>query len=280
VSLGGDDQVVTVSHVVVERGEAPLALVLTSVRPNIWLLTGDVARVSNVIVGASTGDATRVPRAGVVGVPATKIAVARSTACLRHTRDAARKQLQREATRLAAELGRRPDLIFAEHSIATIRVPSGATDSKSPLPQTKDLSRDGPAGDIWTYVLKHHPRGLIEIDATQVSAQVNVQRFEVLPREAGLAQLVESGALEIMFDTIRAKRMSDGSSPGAAPLRDAAPHSVPRRYMVKRQITIPTGLDGVHAVTFVVPDGVAMPRGDPGQSQIVRKPQKLTFNRK
>jgi hypothetical protein len=112
-----------------------------------------------------------------------------------------------------------------------------------------------------------------------VVAATNVRRFEVLPREAGLAQLVESGALEPMPDTIRAKRKSDGS-PGAATLRDAAPHTVPRRYTVRRQITIPAGLDGVHAVTFVVPDGVAMPRGDPGQSQIVRKPQKLTFNRK
>jgi hypothetical protein len=280
VSLGGDDQVVTVSQVVIERGETRLALVLTSIRPNIWLLTGDVARVSNVLVGASTGDGTRVPRAGVVGVPVTKVAVARSTTCLRHARDAARKQLQREATRLAGELGRRPDFIFAEHRIATIRVPSGAIDRKSPLPQTTDLRRDGPAGDIWAYVLKHHPKGLVEIDPTHVIAAVNVQRFAVLPREAGLAQLVEAGALEIMLDTIRAKRKGDGSAPGAAPLRDAAPHTVPRRYAVKRQITIPAGLDGMHAVTFVVPDGVAMPRGDPGDSQIVRKPQRLTFNRK
>jgi len=75
-----------------------------------------------------------------------------------------------------------------------------------------------------------------------VLAPGKVEPYEVLPRQYGLRQLVEQGKLE---------RTEDG-------YRIVQP--IPR---------FPTGLAGAHRVTFYLPEGMPIPSGDLGHSELI-----------
>ena len=83
---------------------------------------------------------------------------------------------------------------------------------------------------------------MIDIDPGKVVANVPVAGYEVLPSEAGLAQLVTSGALT---------------------------QNNPGEYVVQRKTRLPAGLYGAHSVTFVVRKGAPYPEGDPGHSCVI-----------
>ena len=83
------------------------------------------------------------------------------------------------------------------------------------------------------------PGGVIQIDSKTVVADVAVAPYEVLPQQAGLVQLLKTGAL---------------TQNGAG------------EYIVRQKIRFPAGLAGAHAVTFLVIKGTPYPDGDPGHS--------------
>jgi hypothetical protein len=78
----------------------------------------------------------------------------------------------------------------------------------------------------------------VRIDPAAVVAVMPVASYEVMPQEAGLVQLLESGAIE---------RNGQGE------------------YLVKRKIRYPPR----SAVKFVILKGVPVPDGDPGASTVV-----------
>jgi hypothetical protein len=75
-----------------------------------------------------------------------------------------------------------------------------------------------------------------------VVSSVPAARYEVLPQQAGLVQLLASGAL---------KQNSLGE------------------YIVREKIRFPAGLHGAHSVTILVIKGVPYPDGDPGHSCVI-----------
>jgi hypothetical protein len=87
------------------------------------------------------------------------------------------------------------------------------------------------------------PGGVVEIDVKSVVASGKVQPYEVLPKQAGLIQLVKSGALE---------RTKDGF------------------YLIKKTFSnFPAGLTSAHGVKFILATGVEMPGSDPRHSTII-----------
>lgn len=277
VALGGEDKEVTIARVTIEPGVEPLSLALTSHTANIWLVDGEVGRVVQVVLGAGSGDKRGTPRAGVVGVPREKVRVARSTDCLRYVESRAKAMPTSESARVKLMLGRAPDLVFAEYGLAGIGVPSGKRNTASPYPGVVQPRAGSQAADVWQLMLKYNPMGLIAIDPATVMADVKVARFTTLPQEAGLAQLVESGALEIVGHVQEVEiggtrvALGEGDRVGGAAPQQLEAYSVPSHYLVKKQFVYPAGLAGAHSVTFVVPAGAPEPLGSPGHSRVLRQ---------
>ena len=59
-----------------------------------------------------------------------------------------------------------------------------------------------------------------------------------------------------------------GASPAAPPEISLPSISIHRSYVVLKQFAYPAGLYGAHGATFIVPQGVATPTGNPGHSSI------------
>jgi hypothetical protein len=83
---------------------------------------------------------------------------------------------------------------------------------------------------------------MIELDPKRVVAGVAAERYGVLPQEAGLIQLLKSGALT---------QNRDGD------------------YLIKQKIRFPAELSGAHSVKFLLLRGVPMPDGDPNHCEVI-----------
>ena len=88
-------------------------------------------------------------------------------------------------------------------------------------------------------LLRFHPEGVQEIDPRTVVASAPVERYVVLPEEAGLSQLEQEGAIT---------------------------RTSPQEFLVHKHIQFPAGLNGAHPVMFRIRKGVPAPHGDPGHS--------------
>ena len=82
----------------------------------------------------------------------------------------------------------------------------------------------------------YSPGGLVEIDPKAVVSSLPAQTYEVFPQEAGLVQLLESGAL---------KQNRAGE------------------YVVQKKTRLPAGLAGAHSVKFLLLRGTPLPDGTP-----------------
>jgi hypothetical protein len=82
----------------------------------------------------------------------------------------------------------------------------------------------------------------VKVDASKVIASAPAENYEVLPNQAGLMQLVDSGALE---------------------------QNKSREFLIKKKIRFPAELYGAHAVRFLLLRGVPEPEGDPGHSCVI-----------
>lgn len=243
VSLGGDDVEVTVGDIVIEEGEETLDLVLLSYDAQIWRLRGAVGRIGRVVASAvrPAGPNDPTPRVGVVGIPRDKLAVPRRSDCLPYFYRTDGPERTRAIAAVAALAKRAPDTVLGSYGVSTVALPSGKLDEKTAMPGSVQLPVSGPATAIWREMLRFNPSGLVKIDPADVVSAVPARSYAVLPQQAGLAQLVEEGALTV-----------DG-----------------RSFTIRRKILFPAGLNGAHSVTFVLGRDVPAPDGSPGHSCVL-----------
>ena len=97
-------------------------------------------------------------------------------------------------------------------------------------------------GDLERNFLFLTPGGLVEIDPKSVVASTTVEPYEVRPQEAGLIQLMQSGALT---------------------------QNQRGEFLIHSKIRFPIALDGRHAAKFLLMRGVPMPEGNPGGSLVI-----------
>lgn len=89
--------------------------------------------------------------------------------------------------------------------------------------------------------------------------------------QAGLTEALRAGALRLgNMGDVNAWRSAYTSKTGQSPGRDFDERVRSLTvYVVTGDMAIPSGLNGAHAVLFVLPRGVPFPRGNPGHSPIL-----------
>lgn len=251
--IGGDGVVVQTSAVVIEDGQEPLFIVLSSYTAQIWQLSGAVHRVEAVVLGSTrAGDGGR-PRVGVVGIDRARTHIAPHVGCLPLFYSPDRRPAP---DLLQAVFGRRPDVVVGQYGIGRVLLPSGQTERHTSSTNAISGPSAGPAAEMWREFLRFNPGGLVRIDPETVIADLPVATYRVRPQQAGLAQLLESGALEIAGTN----RVID--------VRQGVERVGIGRLRVLDHVTFPAGLHGAHLTSFVVARGAPNPVGDPGHSTV------------
>ncbi|WP_413872905.1 hypothetical protein [Albidovulum sp.] len=255
IAVAGPDQETTAARLVIEPGERPLYIVVSAYEAMLWQIEGATERVERIVVQPRRAAAG--PGAGVTGLPEERVSFVPAGACFEPFHEAAngiKANWVRQA--LAGPLGRAADGVVASYTLGFTALPSGrdVTPPPAPRPVQKDaLGRpvftvDMNAPDV--LMRRFHPAGLSTVDPAAVIAPEKVSAYDVLPQEAGLGQLLETGAL--------------------VPAREDLGRGLGRAFIIRKPIArFPAGLAGAHSVTFILGKGVAMPAGDPGHSAVL-----------
>ncbi len=274
VALGPQDEVTGVGSVNVQPGKEPLYIVIVSFRPAIWRFYGATERIERVVVTTTSSFIDKTDHkphyaAGVTGLPAERVTFPKQLGCLRYFSEAPSIASAQAAGAVKADVGKMPDVVAAKYGVSAFVVPAGKIEMiASDRPQLLVIQKSGgtltingdsskirvvtPSGNIERELRRFHPGGVIEVDAKKVVANVPAEPYAVLPQEAGLVQLLRSGALT---------------------------ENDLGEFLINKKITFPAGLTGAHGVKFLLRRGVPKPDGDPGHSAVIAeetgKPVKL-----
>ena len=262
VALGSQNEVTGVGNVVAEPGVDPLYLVIVTNQATIWRFYGATERIERVIVMSTQPWSGKLaknapPRAGVVGVPAERVSFPHASNCLSYFTTAPSTQSAQAAGIVKAVVGKSPEVVVAKYSVIAFNAPSGRIESAKMgggggliIVQNgqRFVVENGKMRALETTqnpdaeLDRFHPGGVVTIDAKVVVASVPVEPYEVLPQEAGLSQLVKSGALS-----------RNGSN----------------EFLINKEMRFPGGLNGAHSVKFLLRRGVPTPSGHPGHSTVI-----------
>ena len=262
VALGSQNEVTGVGNVVAEPGTGPLYLVIATNQATIWRFYGATERIERVVVMSTQPWSGKLaknapPRAGVVGVPAERVSFPHAGNCLSYFTTAPSTQSAQAAGTVKAVVGKSPEVVVAKYSVIAFNAPSGRIESTKTgggggliIVQNgqRFVVENGKMRALETTqnpdaeLDRFHPGGVVTIDAKAVVASVPVEPYEVLPQEAGLSQLVKSGALS-----------RNGSN----------------EFLINKEMRFPGGLNGAHSVKFLLRRGVPTPTGHPGHSTVI-----------
>lgn len=274
VTVTGQDESSSLADVEIRPGRNPVYLVLSSATPLIWRITGDTARVRQVI-------AFHAKSAGVTGVPARIVRFSRGASCSLPFNFYDGRKLETDVPVLAM-FGRRPDGIGADYGLYRAIVHNaGVTIDRSRIRSGEDVlilanhprepvfphsGGDGPS-TLEQEFDKLFPAGIANIEPDEVVASGPVERYEVLPMTAGALQLERSGAL-IPATASDVRRWKDraiiSGHVRADQITDLDFNSA---YRATRPIRIPAGLCGGYLMTFFIPSRDYV-KGDPCHSNI------------
>jgi hypothetical protein len=168
VNLGDITEDTGFSEIRVEEGEAPLYVVLSAYSGVVWNFTGQIDRVSTVVVSSYKPG-------GVVGIDAGKVAFLEGHDCLARAYEFPSVDGIRVTAQLRNLLGAEV-AVGGAYALSQIAVPSMMVD---------DASRDSERG-----------KPAVIVDPATVVSNTEVSTFEVLPGRAGIRQLLDNGSLE------------------------------------------------------------------------------------
>ncbi|MGY3454277.1 EF-hand domain-containing protein [Bradyrhizobium sp. USDA 4353] len=264
VTLKSQDVEVRTGRIVIEPGNEPLYLVVSTHRATIWQVSGAVERVERIVAssmqtGANGSDPQAAPLAGVTGVPAERVSFLKRSNCLSYFSEAPSSGSLVSAGAVRRMTGKAPDVLAARYSVSSFSAPSGKIETTRDerdgslviRKREGSLTIIGSGGNATIQMgpsrardemMRFFPGGVMEIDPKSVVGSAPAMPYEVLPSQAGIVQLLASGAL------------SENRS---------------GEYIVRSKIRFPAGLYGAHSVTFLVMKGTPYPDGDPGHSCVV-----------
>jgi Ca2+-binding EF-hand superfamily protein len=261
VTVNGQDNLTTLVRIGVEPGKEPIYLVLTSQNGVVWAFEGAVERLSRVAVVPGRYFGTEAKKgwanAAVQGVAKDRVTFLPLDSCVHGSYyDPKSRNGQLMARAVARALGRAPSGTVGVYAAQAIAIPSG-TVTQAHKDQDLIISGDSAVMGTSTGEIKvihggltplmqeewlSKSGGVVKVDPENLIAPGRVETYEVVPGQDGLRQLVENGTLE---------RTDLGYR------------------LLKPLSRWPAGLSGAHAVTFILPKGMAMPAGSPGQSQVI-----------
>ncbi|MEL6374544.1 MAG: hypothetical protein AAFR04_11330 [Pseudomonadota bacterium] len=291
LSVGPQGDPISVADVTIEPGTSKLHLVLSSYKGIIWRFNGAVDRVETVIATSQTSRGRprtkgfsllkrsswrnrfkrfRTVRSGIVGVPKDKVFFTKTSGCLNYLTNLRKSSRRRATQSIEALLGRSPDVITGAYRMRAAFVPSGRlVNTNTPLPGAMTGDAEGPGAGLWRRMLNDVPGGLIALEPGTVAAPKPLSSLPLLPREAGIAQLLKDGAL-VVEAMGRSVQVHDGKPKLV---------EMPTSFRVTRDITLPAGLAGWRGVQFILEKGVSVPKGDKGTACIRREGEKRPVGR-
>ncbi|MEO0381959.1 MAG: hypothetical protein AAF234_00280 [Pseudomonadota bacterium] len=259
VAVGDLDEITTVVSLDVTPGDEPVYLAVTNFRPTVWNLTGATERIEQVVSLSASRPS------GFTGVDAARVAFPGDRQCaLRYFTDSDGGHAAQARGRLTFELGRVIDHLYGSYELGQlllandgitetgstgrrsgdIVIVSDGTEFEISADGVRQISESGDAESVRAELLRFFPLGVVRVDPSAVvTTGTPAQAYDVLPAQAGLLQLLRSGAIS---------RTSDGFFSIDQPI-----------------VRFPAGLNGAHSVRFVVRTGVPFPAGSPGHSTVV-----------
>jgi len=257
-TAGSQDVATRTGAIVVDAGRDPLYLVVTSFHPTIWRITGATGRIERlVLAGMSTGPNEaipgKLPLIGATGIARERVTFLRHPHCL-HLFESPANWIEAADRLLKFEIGRGNVRRGVFGEVSEVSVPSFTHRSLrlQPMPMvvfgrsnsvlviegrtSSQLILSG-RNDLDEELKLFMPGGVTQVDAGAVVASLPAEPYEVLPQQAGLIQLMQSGALT---------RDDQGD------------------FIIGRKIRLPAELNGGHK--FRLPRGVPEPDGHSGHS--------------
>lgn len=296
VTAAGQDNVTTTISVEIAEDAKPMYLLLSSYDPIIWRFTGNTAAVRRLALSSLHRNEKGFSGSGATGLPKDRVSFLKYK-CLPYYHNPMEKKGRQAKTAIEKLAGRETDWFDGSYSYNRLFIGSAKIDFAKT--ETKMSAPKGYAPEVWPTLLRFSPGGVVEIDPESVVAHDKVEKYEVLPQEAGLAKLVHDGALQIEQsrsntqmlivgeDTIvinsgngGGRDMIDGgeghdtiitNGQGNIRVRRASPGlMLSGTYRIVKDIPrYPTGLAGAHSVTFIVSKGVKKPAGRAGHSCVI-----------
>jgi Ca2+-binding EF-hand superfamily protein len=238
LAVGGQDKETDLTVIHVEKGAEPLYLVLDSYESMVWALDGDVRRVVQVVASSFEKAPGGGSAVAVAGVKADKLAALRGD-CLSYFYQPASLEALRAHGVIRRSLGRAPDAMVGTYSARAVSIPSGTIekiDRAAPA-----LAPPGFDARAWVDAVRFWPAGIGTLDRRTIASKTTVAPYEVFPSQAGIAQLIASGAI-----------VRDGTGRSLKVVRP-----IPR---------YPARMTGSHSERLIIAKGVPVPPGDPGHS--------------
>lgn len=256
VAVAGLDRETSFATLEIEEGEEPIYLVVSVFDAMVLHVTGATERVERLVGRSHRG-------MGVVGLPEEVVDLISLSNCdLPAAHQLNSSEGIKAKSLLTAKLSREVQMI-GRYDLGRISLPSG--DSERPKKSRKatgglviqkgnrrfQMTEDGVEEIDQAHTLSAHhlrlyrfyPDGIASVMPEDVLTSGKAEAYDVLPQQAGLIQLLDSGALSIL---------SDGT------------------YSIDKPIArFPAGLNGGHSVEFVLRRGVPMPAGSPGHSSVL-----------
>ena len=230
VTILGQEKETKAAELSIEEGTEPLYIIISSYKGVIWNVVGATDRISNIVLTSFVGSNKGIVGSGVVGIDRSKVSfLAESQRCIRYFGSTKVPEAAQAVGSVRALAGRDPDYVVGVNEIGFASLPNGPVEKLTRLHRPSIIDRE---------LLRFSPSGVMRLDPDDVVSETPAELYEVLPQEAGLAQLLTEGKIE----------------------------RVDRDYRIKEKIRFPAGLNGGHSVRFVLSRGVPKPDGDPGHS--------------
>jgi hypothetical protein len=278
VSLGGDDIDVSVVDITIEMGEEPIYIIADSHEALIWRFSGAIERVTHVILNANFRDGEKRVRAGVVGLSRSVLHPMQQGNCFAEMELTKLHGAHADRFRnglIGALTGRDANLVL--YSIDSLWTTRQATRFLQPsgikLLWSEDyvgrrtLPQSGDAIEIWRQIARSQPGGIVDLDPATVVSPVDVKRYTVLPSAAGIAQLIDEGAL-VPIEWREGLRKGDRWQMGGLTLEEvgsAGYFRLPEGFRIVKPIHFPGGSHMVYNSTYrlYLAPGVPKPEGKP-----------------
>jgi EF hand len=249
VAIGSQNAPMRTGTIEVEPGKDPIYLVAVLFDPVIWRLKGAVERIEGLVLTTSRAETVD---GRLQDKPLGK--------CMNSFVEMPSSGAAATLAAISREVGKEAATVAVQYSFSDVSVPSGnmhslrGADAKKVMviqQSTGGLKVEGSSDNVVIYAAaqdpetslkRYSPGGVETIDPGEVVAPLPVEKYEVLPEEAGLVQLLHEGKI--------AQNRSG-------------------EYLIKQKIRFPSGLYGGHGVEFLLLKGVPRPDGDPGHSKVI-----------
>lgn len=248
IALGSQDEPTYAVSVEIEPGDTPLYIVATSNSATLWRLTGATGRVEAFVGSSQVRDSHAMwPAVGVTGLSRVRFHTA-PYGCFGDVdeRSMISSAMRAEASQLLQRrIGRPIDVLFGAYQPKGVRLPSAqAFQVAAETPGFFRTLHNEAAAARWREFLGYFPGGIATPDLRQIVSRNALVPYEVQSYAAGLAQLLEEGAI--------------------VPLSNSFAN-----FEIRRRFRFPAGLAGGHLAWFSLPDGVPVPIGEPAHSKVI-----------